>query len=147
MFTVEALLGVGEENTVEEVEVKWAGYPSTITTWEPGQHIKSFITSWYSADETRYGTSIPEPTIKYTKEGSPGKVFHFLSFKMQSEIDAEHLPRSVFHLWEAGIPESRCKTRKDKDRRVNDHTQGIFIICKRGGSLSVALIFSIRYSL
>ena len=109
--------------TVEEVEVKWAGYPSTITTWEPGQHIKSFITSWYSADKTRYGRSIPEPTIKYTKEGSPGKVFHFLSFKMQSEIDAEHLPRSVFHLWEAGIPESRCKTRKDKDRRVNDHTQ------------------------
>ena len=130
MFTVEALLGARIENTVEEVEVKWAGYPSTLTTWEPSRNIKAFITSWYSADPTRYGRSIPEPNIKYTKEGSPGEVFHFLSFEMQNELEAEHLPRSVFHLGEADIPESRCKTRKDKDRRVNDHTQGVFIICK-----------------
>lgn len=102
--------------------------------------IKPFKSSvdWYEADLSRLGTDLPPPRIKWTKvfhkiylqpislilfikEAGKGEKFHFLSWGEPgagSWVSEDQLKENIFDLdTEAFIPESKCNTRKEKDKR------------------------------
>ena len=93
--------------------------------WIKGAHqANSYVkysVDWYEADLSRLGSDLPTPCIKWTKEAGKGEKFHFLSWGEPGSgawVSDNQLKENIFDLdTEALIPESKCNTRKQKDKR------------------------------
>ena len=121
-FIVEILATRGNGKKVE-YNIKWEDYDET--TWEPACNIPKFIRDYY---ESTGNGKIPTPRVREVNSvGSVSQYEHFWS-------NSEDLP-----LWDPQqhvliepaeielVQDRVCNTRKDRDKRQNRHTCGIFI--------------------
>ena len=136
VYIVEEIKDCKIEKGIEYYLIKWEDYLEE--TWEPASNLPSFMVSYFK--KTGNGL-VPTPRVAETrKKGSA------LEYKLVWSGDdnlTEWVPEhEIIDLDKAEIPSSTearaCNTRKDRDKRKNRHTCGIFIGCYPCG---VCLLF------
>ena len=135
IYVIESILEKKEENETHYFKVKWLGFPSDQSTWEPARNIQPWIQTFYSEDPQRLGKPLPEPRIKYTKKAGD-EVYHYLSWEGgEGETLSRWVGESFFSLASndgeivSQLEEDKsCNTKKTKDKR--DRRYCVFIILK-----------------
>ena len=150
LYVVESILEKKSSKSKILYLVKWAGFPTSESTWEPEQHIPVFISKFYE-NPNNLGKNLPEPRIKHTQKVANGsEVFHYLEWG--AETSGEWIADSLFDLDMDRVIEnvSSCNTRKViclyfiiliftllifkvKDKRDRRHTCGILVSSKPCG--------------
>jgi hypothetical protein len=138
VFIVESVLKSRKLKKSVEFDVKFAGFPSSLSCWEPAKNLPNFIVEFYCKDEN-IQKQIPGPRIsKTTKLKNGAEMFIELEWNQKDkskeileveedlfDIDADKLC--------ADLLKSSCNTRKVKDKRDRRHTAGILISTKPCG--------------
>ena len=76
--------------------VRWAKFPDDAMTWEPRKSLPVFVISWYEKDQTRFGSVIPAPRVKDTKEVGRGRRMAVLEWEDSAgPVDSEHFQGSM----------------------------------------------------
>ena len=141
MYIVEEILDSKFENDVEMFLIKWEDYEDP--TWEPASNIPKFMVSFFK--KTGNG-KVPTPRVAGSRR--KGKVEEVndnvviltlvgnaKQYQLVWDGDnnlSEWVPEDqIIDLDTAEVPTSKeartCNTRKDRDKRKNRHTCGIFI--------------------
>ena len=126
-FVIEEITQVRMEKDKKMYLVKWVGYPPNQSTWEPEEHIPSFIKKYY--DNTgNIGKKLPAPQIKHTKTIG-GVKHHYLKW---SDSEGDWLSEDFFKIMNedgelVDTNQTVCNTRKSRDKRVKRHTVGLLI--------------------
>ena len=108
---------------VVQYNIKWEGYEET--TWEPSQNIPSFIRAYY--DEKGEG-KVPTPKVKEVKKIGSVSYYELVWSEDASLPVWDPLKHALIDMDVVEVSEDRhCNTRKDRDKRLNRHTCGIFI--------------------
>ena len=68
IYSVKSLLG--KKGT--KVQVEWLGFPKEEATWEPIKNLPVTVIKYYLDDPRRFGNSLPNPKIKYSKPAGKG---------------------------------------------------------------------------
>ena len=123
-FLFTEILGSRKAGKVKEYHIKWESYKET--TWEPEKNIPSYIRSYYD----RTGNSrIPVPKVKEARRAGTTVQYELVWTEDNSLPDWD--PEKHVLLEPEPVPATqerrKCNTRKDRDRRQNRHTCGIFI--------------------
>lgn len=142
VFIVESVLNSRKTNKNIEYLVQFAGCPATEACWEPIKNLPKFIVDYYE-DGTKYGSSIPPPSIKHTiRVAKTSEVYHHLEWKVGQpsgrELELDN-GKTLFDLDLDKLAKdeirSTCNTRKVKDKRDRRHTAGIIIHAKPCGRI------------
>ena len=119
------ILGTRKSGSVKEYHIKWEDYSET--TWEPLRNIPSYIREYY--EQTGNG-KLPSPKVKEARRNGSTVQYELVWTEDESLPDWD--PEKHILLQEpepapASQEKRSCNTRKDRDRRQNRHTCGIFI--------------------
>ena len=135
IYVIESILENKVENETQYFKVKWLGFPTEQSTWEPVKNIQPWIQTFYSEDPQRLGKPLPEPRIKWTKKAGD-EVYHYLSWEGgEGENLSRWVGESFFSLASndgeivSQLEEDKsCNTKKTKDKR--DRRYYVFTIYK-----------------
>ena len=125
IITIVEILDSKTDDGLEYFKIKWEDYDDV--TWEPESNLPIFMVNYYK--KTGNG-KIPTPRIASTRKKGTSVQFQ-LVWDEDESLTEWVLEKEFFDLQLPELPESSetrtCNTRKDKDRRKNRHTCGIFI--------------------
>lgn len=135
IYVIESILEMNNDNW----KVKWLGFPTEKSSWEPSVNIQPWIMSYYEEDPSRLGQPLPEPNIKHIKKAGD-EVFYYLSWGEDQLKGNPWKGKSFFSLAseDGEIVEQlegahTCNTKKTKDKRERRHTVGIMVGTKPCG--------------
>ena len=134
MFVIESVKEIKNNKFL----IKWSGFVEEASTWEASENVPKFIQKYYKEDNSRLGTKLPNPKIKYSKKVGNTE-YHFLSW--EGVGGGEWLKEDFFEiLGEDGETvsiniENECNTRKSRDKRTRAHTAGLFVAVKPCGTV------------
>ena len=123
-FLFAEILASRQKGSIREYHIKWEGYQET--TWEPEKNIPSYIRTYY---DSTGNSKIPVPKVKEARKSGSTVQYELVwsedknlpDWDPERHVLLDPVPLPV-------NPERRqCNTRKDRDRRQNRHTCGIFI--------------------
>lgn len=127
VYIVEEIKDTKHVNGVEYYLIKWEDYLAE--TWEPASNIPPFMINYFK--KTGNGV-VPTPRIAGKRK--KGTALEYQLVWSGDDNLSEWVPEhEIFDLDKAELPTSTearsCNTRKDRDKRKNRHTCGIFIGC------------------
>ena len=118
------ILGKRSSKKGAEYHIKWEDYEET--TWEPSKNIPSSIREYY--EETGNG-KLPTPKVKESKKQGSTIQYELVWSNDSSLPEFDPAKHILLEPAESPLTKEKrsCNTRKDRDRRQNRHTCGIFI--------------------
>ena len=138
VYIIQSVLDSRTVKTTVEYCVKFAGFPSSVTCWEPVKNLPTFIVDFYKEDKN-LGKQIPGPRIKKTTHVLNGTEIYVELEWNQKDVTKEvfETEENLFDIDADKLCEdalrSSCNTRKVRDKRNRRHTAGILISARPCG--------------
>jgi hypothetical protein len=132
IYIIQSVLDSRKVKTTVEYCVKFAGFPLSVTCWEPVKNLPTFIVDFYK-EEKNLGKQIPGPRIKKTTRVLNGTEIYVELEWTQKDVTKEvfETEENLFDIDADKLCEdalrSSCNTRKVRDKRNRRHTAGILI--------------------